>query len=85
VFIEIAADDRGSFRFIAVEVPSTLGTSSAEVAHRWCSVGTGTTKATMSLVEDGFVWTRMARRVVHLFVHSGDDSGFRPAAADLSE
>jgi len=34
VFIEIAADDRGSFRFIAVEVPSTLGTSTAEVAQR---------------------------------------------------
>jgi hypothetical protein len=33
-FIEIAADDRGSFRFIAVEVPSTLGTYTAEVAQR---------------------------------------------------
>ena len=63
-FIEITADGRGSFRFIAVEGFIDARHVDLDGCPAAESVGTDTTKGTTSQVEGGCVWTRMARCVV---------------------
>src|SRR4051812_1889916 len=83
--IEITADGRGSFRFIAVE--GFIDARHVELQGRpavefsWDGYDEGdqvSGRGCARLDEDGSL-------LGHLFIHSGDDSGFRAVAADLSE
>ena len=63
-FIEITADGRGSFRFIAVEgFIDARHVEPRRSPSGGVQLGRHTTKGTMSRVEGGPVWTRMARCV----------------------
>ena len=76
-FIEVTADGgarSGSSRW---KDPSTLGTSTSTVAERWSSPGTA---STMRDHVSGRGWACLEADGSlrgHLFIHSGDDSGFR--------
>ena len=83
--IEITADGHGSFRFIAVE--GCIDARQVELDGRpgvefsWAGNDEGdhvSGRGWARLDEDGSLRG-------HLFIHSGDDSGFRAVAADVSE
>jgi hypothetical protein len=84
-FIEITADGRGSFRFIAMEGFIDArhvrldGKPAAEFSWEGYDEGDHVSgRGWVHLDKDGSLRG-------HLFIHSGDDSGFRAVAADLSE
>ena len=84
-FIEITADGRGSFRFIAVEGFIDArhvrldGSPAAEFSWDGYDEGDHVSgRGWVHLDKDGSLRG-------HLFIHFGDDSGFRAVAADLSE
>ena len=83
--IEITADGRGSFRFIAVEEFIDARHVDLDgppaVEFSWDGYDEGdqvSGRGWARLDEDGSLRG-------HLFIHWGDDSGFRAVAADLSE
>jgi hypothetical protein len=84
-FIEITADGRGSFRFIAVD-------GSIDARHLDLD-GRPAVEFTWDGFDEGdHVSGRGWARVEgdgslrgHLFIHYGDDSGFHAVAADLSD
>ena len=84
-FIEVTADGGGSFRFIAVE--GSIDARHVDLDGR----------PAVEFTWDGFDegdhvsgrgWARLEADGSlrgHLFIHSGDDSGFRAVAGGLSE
>src|SRR5688572_15728870 len=84
-FIEVTADGGASFRFIAVK--GSIDARHVDLDGRAAVEFTrdGSTKATMSRVEGGPRLGADGSLRGHLFIHSGDDSGFRAVAGDLSE